>query len=297
MIRMYLAMAMGLVTSVGASQQMFRTTTDVVHLPVTVMGRGDALIRGLTMDAFEVFEDGQRQTLTFFAEGAPGEAVPLHLGLLLDTSGSMDQELADASSAAIRFVNALDEAVDVTFVDFATEVRVSQFSPGSFPYLFERVRSHEAQGATALYDALVMYLGAAARQDGQKVLLVYTDGEDSTSRTSYGQLIDQLRLSDVMVYAIGYMASLHGSGGTAQVRLNDLAHQSGGEAFYPMGRAALDEIYARILDEIASRYTLGYVSTNRAADGRWRKVQVKTTAPGAEVAKVRTRPGYFAPIR
>jgi len=297
MTRTCLVLVMGLAATLGASQQTFRTATDVVLLPVTVMGRGNTLVRGLTMDDFEVFEDGQRQTLTFFSEGAPGAAVPLHLGLLLDTSSSMDKDLAAAQSAAIRFVNTLEEAVDVTFVEFSTEVRISRFSPGSYAHLFERMRSNKAEGATALYDALALYLAAAEEQDGQKVLLLYTDGEDSTSSTGYGHVIEMLRLSNVMVYAIGYMENLGSSRMTAQVRLNDVAHQTGGEAFYPMGRQALDDIYKRILDEIGARYTLGYVSTRRAADGKWRKLEVRATAQSAKGAKVRTRPGYFAPVR
>jgi VWFA-related protein len=281
----------------AAGQQTFRTATDVVLLPVAVLGRDQSPVRALTMADFEVFEDGKRQTLTFFNEGASGTEVPLHLGLLLDTSGSMDWELSAAASAAIRFVNALDEAVDVTFVDFSTQVRVSQFSPASYPHLFERIRSNKAEGATALYDALALYLSSADRQDGLKVLLLYTDGEDSTSSTSYGRMIEMLRLSDVMVYAIGYMDSLRSSRGTAQLRLNDLAHQTGGEAFFPMGRDALDEIYERIIEEISSRYTLGYVSTRAVGDGKWRKLEVKVKGDRAKGAKVRTRSGYYAPIR
>ena len=298
MTRTCLVLALALFgATLDAGQQTFRTATDVVMLPVTVTGRGNALVRGLTIDDFEVLEDGKPQKLTFFSEGAPGQAVPLHLGLLLDTSSSMDKDLATAASAAIRFVNALEEAVDVTFVDFSTEVRVSKFAAASYAHLFERVRSNKAEGSTALYDALALYLSAAEQQDGQKVLLLYTDGEDSTSSTSYSKVVDMLRLSNVMVYAIGYMENLGSSRGMAQIRLNEVARQTGGEAFYPMGRKNLDEIYARILDELGARYTIGYISTNRVTNGKWRKLEVRSTAPAAKGAQVRTRPGYFAPVR
>ena len=297
MTRACAAALLGMAVTVTGAQQTFRTTTDVVLLPVTVLGRGNTLIRGLTQADFEVFEDGKRQTVTFFGEGAVA-SVPLHLGLLLDTSTSMQKELAAATTAAIRFVNALDEAVDVTFVDFATEVRVSRFSPASYPHLFERMRDHKADGYTALYDAVALYLSSVSEQDGLKVLLLYSDGEDSTSSTTYGQMSEMLRLSDVMVYAIGYLDGLTGSSrGMSQLRLNDLAHQTGGEAFYPMGGGPLTEIYARIKDEISSRYTLGFTSTNTTADGKWRKLEVRATSPAAKGAKVRSRPGYFAPAR
>src|SRR5688572_30550462 len=128
-----LALALGLAASLEGGQQTFRTATNVVSVPATVLGRGDVLISGLTMGDFQVLEDGKPQTLTLFTEGAPGPEIPLHLGLLLDTSESMDKNLAAATSAVIRFINALDEAVDTTFVDFSTEVRVSRFAPASYP--------------------------------------------------------------------------------------------------------------------------------------------------------------------
>jgi len=244
-----------------------------------------------------VTEDGQPQTLSYFASGATPD-VPLHLGVLLDTSGSMQRELASAATAAIRFINLLDEARDVTFVDFSTRVRVSRFSPGSYPHLFERIRGNEADGFTALYDAVAMYLGAVEEQDGQKVLLLYTDGADSRSTTTFSELVGMLRLSQVMVYVIGY-TELHTGIDRAmqQMRMNDIASQTGGAAFYPNRKEDLDQAYARILDELNSRYTLGYVSTNAVKDGTFRKVQVSVTAPGVSGVKVRTRPGYFAPIR
>jgi Ca-activated chloride channel homolog len=279
------------------AQQVFRSATDVVTLPVTVTGRGDTLVQGLRRDQFEVLEDGKPQTLTFFSTGAAPE-VPLHLGLLLDTSGSMQKDLAGAATAAVRFVNSLEEARDVTFVDFADQVRVSRFSPGSYEHLFERIRGNKADGYTALYDALAMYLASAEDQDGQKVLLLYTDGADSRSETTFGELVEMLRLSQVMVYVIGYLENQSSTEKSLQqMRMNDVARQTGGHAFYPMGKDDIDRIYARIHEELGARYTLGYISSNPKADGTFRKVQVKVTAPEVKGLKVRTRPGYFAPNR
>ena len=300
MTRTCLVLTLGLATTLAARgeiQQTFRTATNLVSVPATVIGRGDVLIHGLTMGDFEIYEDGKPQKLTLFTEGAPGPEIPLHLGLLLDTSESMDKNLTAATAAAIRFVNALEEAVDTTFVDFSSEVRVSRFAPASYPHLFERVRDNKATGSTALYDALALYLSVAQEQDGQKVLLLYSDGLDSTSSTGYGNVVEMLRRNNVMVYSIGYVENLGSNRAYGQVRLNDMARQTGGEAFYPLGREELDKAYARILDEIKSRYTLGYISTNPSADGKWRKLEVRATAPSAKGAKVRTRPGYFAPLR
>jgi len=287
---------------VWAAQQVFRAATDVVSLPVTVTGRGDTLVQGLRREQFEVLEDGKPQTLTYFAAGSTAD-VPLHLGLLLDTSGSMQKDLAGAANAAVRFVDRLEDARDVTFVDFADEVRVSRFSPGSYAHLFERIRGNKADGYTALYDALAMYLASAEEQDGQKVLLLYTDGADSRSETTFGELVEMLRLSQVMVYVIGYLDNQSSTERSLQqMRMNDVARQTGGHAFYPSGgpnggKDEIDRIYARILEELNARYTLGYVSTNPRFDGTFRKVQVKVHESDHKGLKVRTRPGYFAPNR
>jgi Ca-activated chloride channel family protein len=284
-------------TPVPARQQVFRVAADVVTLPVTVTARGGALVAGLQREQFAVLEDGTPQVLSYFATGATPE-VPVHLGLLLDTSGSMQRDLASATSAAIRFVNQFEEARDVTFVDFSTQVRVSRFEPGSYPHLFARIRDNTAEGYTALYDAVAMYLAAAEEQPGQKVLLLYTDGGDSRSTTSFSDVIEMLRLSQVIVYVIGYVENQPNSSRMIhQMRMNDIAHQTGGAVFYPSGRADLDRIYARILDELNGRYTLGYTPANSSTDGRWRKVQVRVNAPDVRGLTVRTRPGYYAPVR
>ncbi len=278
----------------GQNPQTFRSGVNLVQVPVVVTAKDGGLVRGLTPDDFRVTENGVAQTLQFFSEGAPGDKLPLHIGLLLDVSESMGQDLSQAATAAVRFVNALDEAQDVTLVDFDEKVRVARFGPDSYPRLFERIREKKASGATALFDAVSMYLRGAADLEGQKVLLLYTDGGDTTSALNFGQLTKMLKLSDVLVYSIGYL-SRDSRMAQPQMQLTQIARDTGGDAFFPQDPRELNEIYAKILDELGSRYTLGYVSSNAKEDGSWRKVEVKVTRPDAVKAKVRTRPGYYAP--
>jgi Ca-activated chloride channel family protein len=207
----------------------------------------------------------------------------------------MEKDLRDASTAAIRFVQAADEASDVTFVDFDTSVRVGRFSPPSYPQLFERIRHTKPGGFTALYDAIGVYLEGTRQRDGQHVLLLYTDGGDSRSRMGFGRLIELVRLSNVLIYGIGYLENqLSSDRVTQQMRLSQIAREAGGEAFFPTSARELQEVYARILDELVSRYTIGYVSSNPKADGRFRRVDIKLVKPDLRGAKVRTRSGYFA---
>jgi Ca-activated chloride channel family protein len=291
-----IAMAAALVAPALAQQQ-FRAGVDVVHLPVIVTGRNGELVRGLKAEDFEVLEDGRPQNVTYFAEGAPGTALPMHLGLALDGSLSMERDLRKAGDAIVQFVRALEEAEDVTFVDFDTSVRIGFFKPASYPQLFERIRSRKPDGWTALYDAIGVYIERTLSQPGQHVLLLYSDGGDSTSRMTFGQLQDLLRLGNVIVYGIGYLEhQMSSQRMPQQMRMSQIAKETGGEAFFPTSIQELTEIYAKIVDELGSRYTLGYVSTNQKADGKFRDVQVRVTRADSKNAKVKTRSGYLGPL-
>lgn len=208
----------------------------------------------------------------------------------------MSLDLGQSTTAAVRFVNALEEAEDVTLVDFDDQVRVARFQPKQYERLFERIRSRKAAGNTALYDAIAMYVQSVAGQEGQKVLLLYTDGGDSTSALGYGQLLKILKSNDVLVYSIGYLNRASRMG-PAQMQLTEMARQTGGDAFFPDDARELNAIYAKILDELSSRYTLGYLPANTAEDGKWRKIDIKLTRPEFQKAKVRARLGYFGASR
>ena len=233
--------------------------------------------------------------MSYFVEGAPGGALPLHLGLLLDGSESMDQDLGAAANAAVTFVKQLDEAVDATLVDFDSTINVGRFTPDNYPRLFARIRERKAGGGTSLYDALGVFVERTLGQTGQHIVLMYTDGGDSTSTMSYGKLQQLLRLGNVMVYVVGYLQNQAISERmTQQVRLSAIAHETGGEAFFPQSKEELTQAYRRILDELASRYTIGYVPSDPKIDGKFHKIAVKLAMPALKGAKVRTRPGYLA---
>jgi Ca-activated chloride channel homolog len=288
-----------LTTALLAQQKPFRAGIDLVHFGVSVVDKQGQPIDGLTQDDFEIIENGAKQSVRFFAAGEPGEAPPLHLGLLLDTSGSMADDINDARSAAIKFVNEVTPASDVTLVDFDTEVRVARFGPEDYPRLVERIRGRKADGWTALYDAMGIYLQGAQSQDGQKILLVYTDGGDTTSSLTFQDALDMLKASDVTVYAIGFMRH-QGSGGASMQQRSDLERFSrltGGLAFFPSEAKDVEKAFESIRKEITSRYSLGYVSSDPTADGAWRNVQIRLVRKDLKGAKLRTRSGYYAPYR
>ena len=210
----------------------------------------------------------------------------------------MAGEIGFARTAAIKFLNALEQAADMTVVDFDTEVRVARFTQGDFPRLVERIRQQKVSGLTALYDAIGVYLDGADGQDGRTIMLLYTDGGDTRSTLTLPELMELLKASDVTVYAIGSLAHQSLSGRLPQERvLRQIAEVTGGQAFFPTGVKELDKVYDQVLAEIRAQYTIGYLSTNGKADGAWRKVDVKLNRPGARGLRIRARKGYFAPYK
>ena len=290
--------------AVGASAQLdvrdptlFRGHTDLVTVGVTVAGKKHHYVTDLAPNDFAVYEDGRPQQILAFASGSePGP--PLHIGVLLDVSGSQGLDLAFTQTAVIKFVTSLTDAVDVTFIDFASRVRGARYAQNDFPRLVERVRRLTAGGDTALYDAIGLYLDGASEQDGRKVMVVYTDGADTSSSLGLGPLMTMLKASDVTVYSIGALDNQPQSTQlTERAVLADIAEATGGTAFFPGSAKDLNKIYEQVLGEVRAQYTIGYVSTNEKTDGGWRKVNIKITRGDGKGLKVRARKGYYAPSR
>jgi Ca-activated chloride channel family protein len=288
------------VTARLQSQQanVFSAQVDLVSVTVTVADKRHHLISDLTARDFAVYEDGKPQTISAFAVGERS-GPQLHVGVLLDVSDSQELDLPFTQTAAIRFVTSLgDAAADVTFVDFASDVRSGRYPQHDFPRLFQRIRGLKTRGETSLYDAIGVYLDAAREQDGRKVMVLYTDGADTRSSMRLGELMDSLKASDSTVYTIGALE--HQSDferNQLRAILGQIAEATGGAAFFPTRVGELDRIYERVVGEVRSQYALGYLSTNDKADGSWRKVEIRIIRPDGRSLRVRARKGYYAALK
>lgn len=280
------------------AQFSYKTGVDVAAFAVTVASRDGETVAGLKAEDFDVREDGVAQALTYFVSGADsaGDAVPLHIGLLFDTSESMDRDLTFSRNAAIKFLKTFSTAVDFTLVEFADDVRAARFSQTEFPRLVERIRSSKAKGRTSLYDAVTVYLGSAFDQTGRKVLVIFTDGDDTSSSRRWDETLRLLRASDVTVYPLGFLSNRGSARLLLQSKLVEIARLTGGRAVFPSSMKELDSMYAAIAAEIRGQYVLGYVPTNSTRDGKWRKVEITVKRPASERLQVRTRQGYFSPV-
>ena len=292
--------ALALASSVLSAQRpLFTSGIDLVHVGVSIVDDDGEPVVDLGPDDLEVYEDGALQEIRYFARGmnTDTETLPMHLGLLLDASASMGEDERLAKTAAIRFLNTLTYAEDMTLVDFDDTVRVGRYGQRDFPRLVERIRNRRPSGRTAFYDALGVYLDGAFDQDGRKVLLMYSDGYDTRSQMPFSDTIDLLRASDVTVYAIGFQGNVPFSDRQRErMKLEQLAEITGGRVFFPNDAKALDGIYEEITEELETRYALGYTSTNTQADGTWRQVEVKVkpTRPELRDVETRGRQGYYA---
>jgi Ca-activated chloride channel family protein len=218
----------------------------------------------------------------------------MHLGLMLDASGSMQNDMKLAQSAAIKFLNMLPAAEDITLVDFDTQVRITRYPQRDFVRLVERIRQRKPQGWTALYDALGTYLDGAGEQDGRKVMVMYTDGGDTRSALTFGDTMDLLKASQITVYAIGLVEHTGSARTQLQMTLRQIAETTGGQAFFPSAMKDVESAYDKVLAEINGQYHLGYVSTNATTDGAWRKVEIKLKRSDL---RARARKGYYGPYK
>jgi Ca-activated chloride channel homolog len=279
------------------AQFSYKTGVDVAGFTVTVVDRAGETIPGLGPDDFDVREDGVPQSVTYFTRGDEAEAVPLHIGLLFDTSESMEKDLAFSRNAAIRFLKTFSRAVDFTLVEFSDDIRAARFSQSEFPRLVERVRTSKASGRTSLYDAVTVYLSSAFDQAGRKVLVIFTDGDDTSSSRRWDDTLRLLRASDVTVFPIGFLSGRGSPRLMLQSKLMEIARLTGGRALFPGTMKELEPMYASIASEIQGQYVIGYVPSNTDRDGKWRKVDIRLKPSAEERRQVRTREGYFAPVK
>ena len=290
--RVIVVMVLAAITLSG--QQGYQSGVELTTFGVTVTDRKGNLVADLGRDDFQVLEDNAPQAIQYFAQGEGDAGAEMHIGLMLDASGSMQSDMRLAQGAAIKFLNMLPSAEDITLVDFDTQVRITRYPQRDFARLVERIRPRKPRGWTALYDALGTYLDGAGEQDGRTIMVMFTDGGDTRSALRFGDTLDLLKASDVTVYAIGLVDNAGSARAQLQMTLRQFAETTGGQAFFPTAMEDVEAAYEKVLAEINGQYHIGYVSTNAAVDGAWRKVEIKVKR---DDLRVRTRKGYFGPYK
>jgi Ca-activated chloride channel family protein len=279
-------------------EPIFPSQLEEVHLTVTVRDPTGRLVSDLKPEDFVVLENGRPQHVQLFGRAVePGQedALALDLGLLMDTSASMLQQLKLSQEAAVRFLESIPRARDLVTIFFDDDIRLSRYNSENQQGLFERIADAKGGGDTALYDAISVYLSRVQDSGGRKVLVLFTDGEDTRSALSFGECLQLIRSSGVTIYPIAFTTGFPpGSARALRSKsvLEQMAEVTGGIVFTPRTSKDLSIIYERILQELKSQYVLGYISDDPARDGKFRRLKVDVAGKNL---RVRHRAGYFAP--
>jgi Ca-activated chloride channel family protein len=277
----------------------FRTTIDIVSLNVTVIDGANRYLTDLEQSDFSVFEDGVKQDVIFFTR----RPQPIAMSLLLDSSASMEAKLETLQLAASNFVRRLRPNDLAQVIDFDSRVSIRQAFTASHADLETAINQAVSGGSTSLHNAIYISLKelgkirALNEEDVRRqALVVFSDGEDTSSLVSFEEVLDLAKRSETSIYTIALRGTDTNTRGfrEAELVMRELAQESGGRAFFPAKIEDLDGVYSQIADELASQYTLGYTSKNSRNDGAFRRVVVQVAKPNATP---RTKRGYYAPGR
>ena len=291
--------AVALFGSIAAAQQgpAFRAGIDIVSLNVTVTDGGSRYVTDLDQPDFTIFEDGMKQDITFFSK----RQQPIALSLLLDSSASMEDKLPTLQAAAGNFVRRLKSNDIAQVIDFDSRVEVRQGFTGNQNELLAAVDQTAAGGSTSLHNAIYIALKelkkvrAVSEDDVRRqALVVFSDGEDTSSLVSFEEVLDLAKRSETSIYAIALRGLDTQTKGfrEAEYVMKTLAQETGGRSFFPARIDDLAGVYTQIADELASQYTIGYTSKNPRRDGAWRRIIVQVTRPNVTP---RAKRGYYAP--
>ena len=276
--------------TLAAQQPTFRSSgTVVVPIFATVTDAQNRLVPDLTKDDFEVLDNDKPQPLLLFES----ENQPITVVVMLDTSGSMTGSIKLLKTAAEEFINRLLPEDKAAVGAFNDKIEISSKFSSDRDALVTEVKDLDYGNGTRLYDAVAEGLNQLRGVDGRKVVLVFTDGDDTSSRVGRGTVMDRARLEEVMIYAIGLQSEYFD--GQRKVRskpdsgLRRLADETGGGYFELKQTNDLGPTFTRVAQELHSQYVLGFEAPQ--LDGKVHKLTVKMKQAGMTA---RARRSYVA---
>jgi VWFA-related protein len=272
-----------------------RTNAYEVRLNASVFDSGDHEVDTLPESAFKVYEDGTPQKIVGFRH----EDLPISLGILIDSSGSMYDKRPSVDAAALNLVKLSNPKDEAFLVDFNSEPYIDQDFTGSIAKLQQGLNYIKAGGGTALYDAVIAsadYLSKNSKQPKQ-VLLIVTDGDDNSSNATLEETIQRVQALDgPSIYCIGLLFGgdlSHKDVKHSHDVLTQLADDTGGQAYFPKALKDVDEIAQQVAADIRSQYMIEYHSTKPMSVAGYRTIHVEASEKGYHGLRVRTRAGYF----
>src|SRR5262245_11489104 len=283
-----------------------RINSDLVTIIATIARGSDDTPLDLKREDFEILEDGVPQEIANFARDVE---LPLQLIVLFDSSLSVMQKIDFERRAVAKFFERVIKGNDrAALFSFSSDIVVIQDFTNKVPLLVSATRELKAQGATSLYDAIFLAAEYLRPMQGRKVIVIVSDGSDTTSNKGLLEVLSQAQRADVVVFSVytgnrGFSQNLRDLAG--ERALETLTAETGGEVFYPRatpgtaGEAVdeqslkeLDLIFATLANQLRTQFTLGFYSSNDKRDGSFRKLTVRIKKAGYVM---RARKGYYAP--
>ena len=259
---------------------------NLVELYVAATDRSGSLVRDLTTADFEVFEGGKKQEIAKFELV---KNLPLAIGVLLDTSGSMAGSMVETQKAAADFLQSMVTPRDRSFaVSFSRRPRLEMPPTDDVDAVIQSLNGLQAIGDTALHDALVHSLYYFRGLQGQRVLVLLSDGDDNASYIKYQEALEYARRSGVAIYAVGLNVPIWET--ALRGKLTEVAEITGGRAFWASKAEELVSVYKQIENDLRSRYLVAYSSTEVGGQAGFRPVEVKVKRAGV---KARTARGVY----
>ena len=286
-------------TAPQSEQDTLRVTVDLVDVQFSVTDRNGRFVPGLRAQDFLVEEDGRRQEIRNFSRESE---LPLTLGLLIDTSPSVRHVSEEEKDTAVAFLESILRSKDLALViGFDRSVTLVQDYTENTTMLKRAIDDLEIGGGTSLYDAVYLVCEEKLRDEaGRKAIILISDGEDTTSKVKFNEALIAAHQSDSVIYAIsnsmrtGFFQTGRrrgGLGGGDIGTVRKFSDETGGTTFVLNNQNSFKKIFAQIAAELRSQYSLAYISTNSARDGKYRQIKI---VPRDSSYNVKARKGYYA---
>jgi len=278
-----------LTVAAGQETPTFKATTQIVSVPATVLDGQGRLVPNLEQDEFTILDNGKPQQITFFQN----ETQPFTVVVMLDYSASMTSSLDLLRAASEQFLLRMLPQDKGQVGAFSDRIEFSGKFTSDRDDLISALRDLQYGNPTRLWDAVDQSIDMLKPVDGRKVVLVFTDGDDTYSKTGFGAVLDHAKQNEVMVYAIGLQSTYFN--GQRMVRsqpdrsLKKIAEETGGGYFELKKTDELAPTFTRVAQELHSLYTIGF--SPAALDGKEHKLDLKMKQSGMVA---RARKSYIA---
>ena len=272
-----------------AQEPTFRTGTQIVSVITTVTDSQGRLVPGLEQDAFTILDDGEPQPITFFQS----EVQPFTVVVMMDYSASMTANLDRLQAAAEQFILRMLPEDRGQVGSFSDKIQFSGTFTNDRDDLIFGMRDLQFGNPTRLWDAIDASIGMLEGIEGRRVVLGFTDGDDTASRLGRGDVLERAKDQETMIYAIGLESEYFNGQRRVRTRpdrgLRNLAQETGGGYFELDQTDDLGPTFTRVAQELHSQYTLGFTPTN--LDGREHELEVQMNERGMNA---RARRSYIA---